>query len=90
MPRKVTYDPDVRLESVTFEGDIYDLSGTLSGVHYSNTGLNHKAPTTYEYGQRTTCGCRQPASGQATTYECGQPATYECGQPAICVDAAEY
>lgn len=29
--RKVTFDPAVRLKSVTLEGDVYDPSGTLSG-----------------------------------------------------------
>ncbi|KAF8457794.1 putative nuclear condensin complex subunit Smc2 [Terfezia claveryi] len=29
--KQVTFDPNVRLKSVTFEGDVYDPSGTLSG-----------------------------------------------------------
>ncbi|KAK4552078.1 Structural maintenance of chromosomes protein 2 [Recurvomyces mirabilis] len=29
--KKVTFDPSVRLKSVTVEGDVYDPSGTLSG-----------------------------------------------------------
>ena len=29
--KKVTFDPSVRLKSVTLEGDVYDPSGTLSG-----------------------------------------------------------
>lgn len=29
--QKVTFDPSVRLKSVTLEGDVYDPSGTLSG-----------------------------------------------------------
>ena len=29
--RKVTFDPAVRMKSVTLEGDVYDPSGTLSG-----------------------------------------------------------
>jgi hypothetical protein len=29
--KKVTFDPGVRLRSVTLEGDVYDPSGTLSG-----------------------------------------------------------
>ncbi|RMY62029.1 hypothetical protein D0865_00668 [Hortaea werneckii] len=29
--KKVTFDPNVRLKSVTVEGDVYDPSGTLSG-----------------------------------------------------------
>ncbi|QIX00971.1 hypothetical protein AMS68_006488 [Peltaster fructicola] len=29
--KQVTFDPSVRLKSVTFEGDVYDPSGTLSG-----------------------------------------------------------
>ncbi|WPG99560.1 putative nuclear condensin complex subunit Smc2 [Acrodontium crateriforme] len=29
--KKVTFSPDVRLKSVTLEGDVYDPSGTLSG-----------------------------------------------------------
>ena len=29
--KKVTFDPAVRLKSVTLEGDIYDPAGTLSG-----------------------------------------------------------
>lgn len=29
--KKVTFDPAVRMKSVTLEGDVYDPSGTLSG-----------------------------------------------------------
>ncbi|KAF2705707.1 RecF/RecN/SMC protein [Pleomassaria siparia CBS 279.74] len=29
--KRVTFDPAVRMKSVTFEGDVYDPSGTLSG-----------------------------------------------------------
>ncbi|PNS18708.1 hypothetical protein CAC42_5247 [Sphaceloma murrayae] len=29
--KKVTFDPNVRMKSVTLEGDVYDPSGTLSG-----------------------------------------------------------
>lgn len=29
--KRVTFDPNVRLKSVTLEGDVYDPSGTLSG-----------------------------------------------------------
>ena len=29
--KRVTFDPSVRMKSVTLEGDIYDPSGTLSG-----------------------------------------------------------
>lgn len=29
--KRVTFDPSVRMKSVTFEGDVYDPSGTLSG-----------------------------------------------------------
>lgn len=29
--KKVTFDPSVRMKSVTIEGDVYDPSGTLSG-----------------------------------------------------------
>ena len=29
--KRVTFDPSVRMKSVTLEGDVYDPSGTLSG-----------------------------------------------------------
>lgn len=29
--KRVTFDPNVRMKSVTLEGDVYDPSGTLSG-----------------------------------------------------------
>lgn len=35
--KKVTFDPAVRLKSVTLEGDVYDPSGTLSGGSSPNT-----------------------------------------------------
>lgn len=35
--KQVTFDPNVRLKSVTFEGDVYDPSGTLSGGSAPNT-----------------------------------------------------
>lgn len=35
--KKVTFDPSVRLKSVTFEGDVYDPSGTLSGGSSPNS-----------------------------------------------------
>ncbi|KAL9110650.1 MAG: hypothetical protein Q9227_004827 [Pyrenula ochraceoflavens] len=35
--KKVTFDPSVRLKSVTLEGDVYDPSGTLSGGSSPNT-----------------------------------------------------
>ena len=35
--KKVTFDPAVRLKSVTLEGDIYDPSGTLSGGSSPNS-----------------------------------------------------
>ena len=35
--KKVTFDPAVRLKSVTLEGDVYDPSGTLSGGSPPNT-----------------------------------------------------
>lgn len=35
--KQVTFDPSVRLKSVTFEGDVYDPSGTLSGGSAPNT-----------------------------------------------------
>ncbi|KAJ4523052.1 Structural maintenance of chromosomes protein 2 [Exophiala dermatitidis] len=35
--KRVTFDPAVRLKSVTLEGDVYDPSGTLSGGSSPNT-----------------------------------------------------
>ena len=35
--KRVTFDPAVRMKSVTLEGDIYDPSGTLSGGSSPNT-----------------------------------------------------
>lgn len=35
--KRVTFDPSVRLKSVTLEGDLYDPSGTLSGGSAPNT-----------------------------------------------------
>lgn len=35
--KKVTFDPLVRMKSVTFDGDVYDPSGTLSGGSAPNT-----------------------------------------------------
>lgn len=35
--KKVTFDPSVRLKSVTLDGDVYDPSGTLSGGSSPNT-----------------------------------------------------
>ena len=35
--KRVTFDPTVRLKSVTLEGDVYDPSGTLSGGSSPNT-----------------------------------------------------
>ncbi|KAJ9654861.1 Structural maintenance of chromosomes protein 2 [Neophaeococcomyces mojaviensis] len=35
--KKVTFDPAVRLKSVTLEGDVYDPSGTLSGGSSPNS-----------------------------------------------------
>lgn len=35
--KRVTFDPSVRLKSVTLEGDVYDPSGTLSGGSSPNT-----------------------------------------------------
>lgn len=35
--KRVTFDPAVRLKSVTLEGDVYDPSGTLSGGSSSNS-----------------------------------------------------
>ncbi|KAL9104392.1 MAG: hypothetical protein Q9163_000650 [Psora crenata] len=35
--KKVTFDPAVRMKSVTLEGDVYDPSGTLSGGSSSNS-----------------------------------------------------
>ena len=35
--KRVTFDPAVRLKSVTFEGDVYDPSGTLSGGSSPNS-----------------------------------------------------
>lgn len=35
--KKVTFDPSVRLKSVTLEGDVYDPSGTLSGGSSPNS-----------------------------------------------------
>ena len=35
--KKVTFDPAVRLKSVTLEGDVYDPSGTLSGGNSPNS-----------------------------------------------------
>ncbi|KAF7198545.1 Structural maintenance of chromosomes protein 2 [Pseudocercospora fuligena] len=36
--KKVTFDPSVRLKSVTVEGDVYDPSGTLSGGSAASGG----------------------------------------------------
>ena len=35
--KRVTFDPAVRMKSVTLEGDVYDPSGTLSGGSASNS-----------------------------------------------------
>ena len=35
--KKVTFDPSVRMKSVTFDGDVYDPSGTLSGGSSPNS-----------------------------------------------------
>ncbi|RPA87516.1 structural maintenance of chromosomes protein 2, partial [Ascobolus immersus RN42] len=35
--KRVTFDPNVRLKSVTLEGDVYDPSGTLSGGSAPNS-----------------------------------------------------
>ena len=35
--KRVTFDPAVRLKSVTLEGDVYDPSGTLSGGSAPNS-----------------------------------------------------
>jgi structural maintenance of chromosome 2 len=35
--KRVTFDPNVRMRSVTLEGDVYDPSGTLSGGSAPNT-----------------------------------------------------
>ncbi|KAK2759474.1 Structural maintenance of chromosomes protein 2 [Arachnomyces sp. PD_36] len=35
--KKVTFDPSVRMKSVTLEGDVYDPSGTLSGGSSPNS-----------------------------------------------------
>ena len=35
--KRVTFDPAVRMKSVTLEGDVYDPSGTLSGGSSPNT-----------------------------------------------------
>ncbi|KAL8626236.1 hypothetical protein Q9189_008081, partial [Teloschistes chrysophthalmus] len=35
--KRVTFDPSVRMKSVTFEGDVYDPSGTLSGGSSPNS-----------------------------------------------------
>ena len=35
--KKVTFDPAVRMKSVTLEGDVYDPSGTLSGGSATNS-----------------------------------------------------
>lgn len=35
--KKVTFDPSVRMKSVTLEGDVYDPSGTLSGGSAPNS-----------------------------------------------------
>ena len=35
--KRVTFDPAVRMKSVTLEGDVYDPSGTLSGGSSSNS-----------------------------------------------------
>ncbi len=35
--KRVTFDPAVRLKSVTLEGDVYDPSGTLSGGSSPNS-----------------------------------------------------
>jgi structural maintenance of chromosome 2 len=35
--QKVTFDPSIRMKSVTLEGDVYDPSGTLSGGSAPNT-----------------------------------------------------
>ena len=35
--KKVTFDPSVRIKSVTLDGDVYDPSGTLSGGSSPNS-----------------------------------------------------
>ena len=35
--KRVTFDPAVRMKSVTLEGDVYDPSGTLSGGSSPNS-----------------------------------------------------
>lgn len=35
--KRVTFDPSVRMKSVTFDGDVYDPSGTLSGGSAPNS-----------------------------------------------------
>lgn len=35
--KKVTFDPSVRMKSVTYDGDVYDPSGTLSGGSSPNS-----------------------------------------------------
>ncbi|KAI2789082.1 Structural maintenance of chromosomes protein 2 [Penicillium oxalicum] len=35
--KRVTFDPSVRMKSVTFDGDVYDPSGTLSGGSSPNS-----------------------------------------------------
>ncbi|KAL4917275.1 hypothetical protein BDW62DRAFT_86884 [Aspergillus aurantiobrunneus] len=35
--KRVTFDPSVRIKSVTFDGDVYDPSGTLSGGSAPNS-----------------------------------------------------
>ncbi|KKK26454.1 hypothetical protein P175DRAFT_0482635 [Aspergillus ochraceoroseus IBT 24754] len=35
--KRVTFDPEVRIKSVTFDGDVYDPSGTLSGGSAPNS-----------------------------------------------------
>ena len=35
--KRVTFDPSVRMKSVTLEGDVYDPSGTLSGGSSPNS-----------------------------------------------------
>jgi structural maintenance of chromosome 2 len=35
--KRVTFDPNVRMKSVTVEGDVYDPSGTLSGGSAPNS-----------------------------------------------------
>ncbi|KAJ5154734.1 RecF/RecN/SMC [Penicillium coprophilum] len=50
--KRVTFDPSVRMKSVTLEGDVYDPSGTLSGGSSPNSsGVAEQRATARDFGR---------------------------------------